>query len=294
RHRAFPGRAGVPPPALGRGPRRHRAERPEWPGRRSPGAVGRLSAEVGAAAEGGRTQLAGGRAGWTFLKGKPPIPPAAGADRSGFSRRVSRTGPAGRLQYLRDGEQRPPRPPGNGAEDGRVSAQGPRSDGAVLPEELCKLTKLETLHLNNNHLTQLPAAFGQLSALKSLSLSGNRLRAIPSQLCSLRHLDVVDLSKNQIQSIPDTIGELQAIELNLNQNQISQISPQISRCPRLKVLRMEENCLELSMLPRSILSNSQIALLAVEGNLFEIKKLRELEGYEKYMERFTATKKKFA
>lgn len=56
---------------------------------------------------------------------------------------------------------------------------------------------------------------------------------------------------------------------------------QISHCPRLKVLRLEENCLELSMLPQSILSDSQISLLAVEGNLFEIKKLRELEGYEK-------------
>lgn len=56
---------------------------------------------------------------------------------------------------------------------------------------------------------------------------------------------------------------------------------QISHCPRLKVLRLEENCLELSMLPQSILSDSQISLLAVEGNLFEIKKLRELDGYDK-------------
>ncbi|XP_067152595.1 leucine-rich repeat-containing protein 57 isoform X2 [Apteryx mantelli] len=135
----------------------------------------------------------------------------------------------------------------------------------ALPEELCKLKKLETLHLNGNHLRQLPAAFGQLSALKTLSLSGNQLRTVPTQLCGLRHLDV-----------------------------ISQISVQISHCPRLKVLRLEENCLELSMLPQSILSDSQISLLAVEGNLFEIKKLRELEGYDKYMERFTATKKKFA
>ncbi|NXP83385.1 LRC57 protein, partial [Ramphastos sulfuratus] len=164
----------------------------------------------------------------------------------------------------------------------------------ALPEELCKLKKLETLHLNGNHLRQLPAAFGQLSALKTLSLSGNQLRTVPTQLCGLRHLDVVDLSKNQIQNVPDTVGELQAIELNLNQNQISQISVQLSHCPRLKVLRLEENCLELSMLPQSILSDSQISLLAVEGNLFEIKKLRELEGYDKYMERFTATKKKFA
>ncbi|KAF4017344.1 hypothetical protein G4228_008797 [Cervus hanglu yarkandensis] len=76
--------------------------------------------------------------------------------------------------------------------------------------------------------------------------------------------------------------------------EIAQISVKISSCPRLKVLRLEENCLELSMLPQSILSDSQICLLAVEGNLFEIKKLRELEGYDKYMERFTATKKKFA
>lgn len=35
------------------------------------------------------------------------------------------------------------------------------------------------------------------------------------------------------------------------------------------------------MLPQSILSDSQISLLAVEGNLFEIKKLRELDGYDK-------------
>lgn len=91
---------------------------------------------------------------------------------------------------------------------------------AALPEELCKLKKLETLHLNGNHLRQLPAAFGQLTALKTLSLSGNQLRTVPTQLCGLRHLDVVDLSKNQIQNVPDTVGELQAIELNLNQNQV--------------------------------------------------------------------------
>ncbi|CAH2329789.1 leucine-rich repeat-containing 57 [Pelobates cultripes] len=162
-----------------------------------------------------------------------------------------------------------------------------------LPEELCKLKKLETLHLSGNQISQLPADFGQLSALKTLNLSGNQLRAIPSQLCTLRHLDVVDLSKNKIQAIPDEVLGVQAIEINLNQNQISQISVQISHCPRLKVLRLEENCLELSMLPQSILSDSQISLLAVEGNLFEIKKLRDLEGYEKYMERFTATRKKF-
>lgn len=59
------------------------------------------------------------------------------------------------------------------------------------------------------------------------------------------------------------------------------LSTEVSRCPRLKVLRLEENCLELSSIPHSILAESQVSLFSVEGNLFEVKNLRELEGYEK-------------
>ncbi|CAB1331186.1 unnamed protein product [Coregonus sp. 'balchen'] len=136
-----------------------------------------------------------------------------------------------------------------------------------LPDEIGKLKKLETLLLNGNHLTQLPSTVGQLKALRTLSLSGNKFREFPAGLGSLRHLDVLDLSKNHIQAVP---------------------------AERLKVLRLEENCLELASIPVSILTNSQVSLLSVEGNLFEVKNMRDLQGYEKYMERFTATKKKFA
>lgn len=84
-----------------------------------------------------------------------------------------------------------------------------------------KLRKLETLVLNSNQLTQLPASFSQLKALRTLSLSANQFREFPSSLGSLRQLDVLDLSKNRIQAIPDEVSELQAIEINLNQNQVS-------------------------------------------------------------------------
>ncbi|XP_072545046.1 leucine-rich repeat-containing protein 57 [Salminus brasiliensis] len=163
-----------------------------------------------------------------------------------------------------------------------------------LPNDLGKLKKLETLVLNGNLLHQLPTSLGQLKALRTLSLSGNQFREFPGGLGTLRQLDVLDLSKNRIQAVPAEVSELQAIEINLNQNQISALTPEVSRCPRLKVLRLEENCLELLSIPTSILTNSSVSLLSLEGNLFEVKKLRDLEGYEKYMERFTATKKKFA
>ncbi|KAF6724127.1 Leucine-rich repeat-containing protein 57 [Oryzias melastigma] len=164
----------------------------------------------------------------------------------------------------------------------------------ALPSEMGKLKKLETLCLSGNRIERLPPTLGQLKALRTLNLSGNQISEFPLGLGTLRQLDMLDLSRNHIHSVPPEVSDLQAIEINLNQNQISGLSPEISRCPRLKVLRLEENCLELNSIPHAILSDSQVSLLSVEGNLFEVKNLRELEGYEKYMERFTATKKKFA
>lgn len=165
---------------------------------------------------------------------------------------------------------------------------------AGIPSEIGKLKKLETLSLNGNRIQQLPPTMGQLKALRTLSLAGNQISEFPSGLGTLRHLDLLDLSRNQIQNVPAEVSELQAIEINLNQNQISVLSAEVSQCPRLKVLRLEENCLELSSIPSSILTQSQVSLFSVEGNLFEVKMLRDMEGYDKYMERFTATKKKFA
>ncbi|XP_008312715.1 leucine-rich repeat-containing protein 57 [Cynoglossus semilaevis] len=165
---------------------------------------------------------------------------------------------------------------------------------SILPAEIGKLKKLESLSLNGNQITQLPSTMGQLKALRTLNLAGNQISEFPSGLSTLRQLDLIDLSRNQIHSIPAHVSELQVIEINLNQNQISVISADVSKCPRLKVLRLEENCLELSSIPVSILADSQVSLFSVEGNLFEVKNLRDLQGYDKYMERFTATKKKFS
>lgn len=58
------------------------------------------------------------------------------------------------------------------------------------------------------------------------------------------------------------------------------MSDAVSECPHLKVLRLEENCLELSAFTPKVLRDSAIALLAVEGNVFDIKAFRSLEGYD--------------
>lgn len=161
-----------------------------------------------------------------------------------------------------------------------------------LPDCIGALTKLETLNACHNNLSTLPRTLSNMIHLKQVYLSNNQLKEFPTVFCGLKYLDVLDLSKNLISIVPAEVSTLNVTELNLNQNQVSEISPQIANCPRLKTLRVEENCLQLSAIHPDILLNSKICNLAVEGNLFETKQLADINGYEAYMDRFTAVKKK--
>lgn len=92
--------------------------------------------------------------------------------------------------------------------------------------------------------------------------------------------------------MPNNIGDLNVTELNLNQNQITTISENIADCKRLKNLRLEENCLQITAIHPRILKESVISNLSIDGNLFNTKQFNALDGYDAYMERYTAVKKK--
>ncbi|KAI0220385.1 Leucine-rich repeat-containing protein 57 [Lamellibrachia satsuma] len=164
---------------------------------------------------------------------------------------------------------------------------------AALPPEIGNLKKLESLTLNNNRLTSLPQTLCHLSSLRDINLSNNQLRVFPTQLGGLKALASVDLSHNRLVEVPAAVKEMNMIELNLNRNSISRLSEEVGDCPRLKVLRLEENCLEVMSFTPRIMKHSNISLLAIEGNVFEMKAFHQQDGYDEYMERYTATKKKF-
>jgi len=162
----------------------------------------------------------------------------------------------------------------------------------AIPDDLGKLSKLESLNLSFNLIQSVPSSFQQLKNLKEIHLSHNQISTFPVSLANLKQLAIVDLSYNRLTAVPSEAGKLEATELVLNCNQISVLAPEISNCPRLKTLRLEENCLALDSIPASLLADSGVSLLAVEGNLFDIKKLDDLPGFDKYMERYTAVKRK--
>ncbi|XP_023021926.2 leucine-rich repeat-containing protein 57 [Leptinotarsa decemlineata] len=161
-----------------------------------------------------------------------------------------------------------------------------------IPDCIGALTKLETLNASYNNLSTLPRTISNLINLKQVNLTDNHIKDFPLMFCGLKHLDVLDLTKNEITSIPPEVSGLNVTELNLNQNQVAHISGQIADCPRLKTLRLEENCLQLSAIPPRILADSRISNFSIDGNLFESKQLASIAGYDSYMERYTAVKKK--
>lgn len=93
----------------------------------------------------------------------------------------------------------------------------------------------------------LPPSLGQLKALRTLSLSGNQISEFPTGLGSLRNLDLLDLSRNKIHNVPLEVSELQAIEINLNQNQVleSSSSSPASIHPPFSALSVQETLLTL-------------------------------------------------
>lgn len=161
-----------------------------------------------------------------------------------------------------------------------------------IPEIIGVLVKLETLNAMNNLIVRLPPELGQCKNLKQINLSNNQINEFPTMVCGLKQLDLLDLSRNKITLIPPEVSSLQVTELNVNQNQISEVSENIALCPKLKTFRIEENCLQATAALSKILKDSQICNLSVDGNLFSSKAFAELDGHDAYMERYTAARKK--
>lgn len=162
----------------------------------------------------------------------------------------------------------------------------------ALPNSLVDMKKLEVLNISNNQFSELPISFSNLSNLKQVYLNNNNFNHFPLQLLGLPNLEVVELSNNKIMEIPCGMSDFHATELNLSQNELTQISEDLHKAPRLKILRLEENCLNLDVIRPSLLRDSKLHTLNLDGNLFESKQLMSVEGYSEYTERYTAMKKK--
>ncbi|KIC77117.1 hypothetical protein DB41_DA00030 [Neochlamydia sp. TUME1] len=152
-----------------------------------------------------------------------------------------------------------------------------------LPQEIGRLSQLQTLYLRENQLTSLPVEIGQLSKLRKLNLSENQLTSLPVEIGQLSQLRKLYLSENQLTSLPVEIGQLSQLrKLYLSENQLTSLPVEIGQLSKLQTLELDQNQLtalpaeirQLSKLTRLELSHNQLTALHAElGQLSQLEVL---------------------
>ncbi|MBS0653325.1 MAG: hypothetical protein JSR39_07340 [Verrucomicrobia bacterium] len=111
-----------------------------------------------------------------------------------------------------------------------------------LPAEICLLQNLTSLNLSHNKLSTLPAEISQLKKLTNLLLFGNQITSLPEQIGQLESLRDLNITYNQLTSLPGQIGHLKNLEdLNLSNNYLVSIPEQIGLLQNLTRLNLSSN-----------------------------------------------------
>ncbi|XP_011014476.1 PREDICTED: plant intracellular Ras-group-related LRR protein 4-like [Populus euphratica] len=145
----------------------------------------------------------------------------------------------------------------------------------ALPEAVGKIETLEVLSVRYNNIKQLPTTMSSLLSLKELDVSFNELESVPESLCFAISLIKMNIGNNfaDMQSLPRSIGNLENLEeLDISNNQIHALPDSFRMLTRLRILRVEENPLEVP--PRHIAEKGAQAVVQYMAELVEKRNIK--------------------
>lgn len=142
-----------------------------------------------------------------------------------------------------------------------------RLEGALTPN-FSRLTKLETLDVHGNMLTELPECLSELVQLKALHVADNRLISLPFD--SMSSLPLIELvaSKNKLQGtlLPESITLLPSLQiLNVANNALYALSTTQIDLPSLQQLNID--CNRIASLPDLTSWRSLLTITAADNRL---------------------------
>lgn len=113
----------------------------------------------------------------------------------------------------------------------------------TLPGFLCLASRLTFLDLRNNQLSDLPEEMAALANVREVNLSFNRFLCIPGVVTSWPALEILFASDNKIAELD--VVELQKLKqiavLDLRNNNILQVPPELGNMRQLRNLQLEGN-----------------------------------------------------
>ncbi|CAL0331655.1 unnamed protein product [Lupinus luteus] len=148
----------------------------------------------------------------------------------------------------------------------------------ALPEGVGKIHSLEILSTRYNNIKQLPTTMSSLINLKELDVSFNELESVPESLCFATSLVKLVIGNNfaDMRSLPKSIGNLEMLEeLDISNNQIHVLPDSFRMLTRLRVLRVEENPLEVP--PRHIAEKGAQAVVQYMAELVEKREKKDIK-----------------
>lgn len=152
----------------------------------------------------------------------------------------------------------------------------------ALPEAVGRIQSLEILSVRYNNIKQLPTTMSSLSNLRELDVSFNELESIPESLCFATTLVKMNIGNNfaDLQYLPRSIGNLEMLEeLDISNNQIRVLPDSFKMLTRLRVLRLDQNPLEVP--PRHVAEMGAQAIVQYMAELVAKREVKSLPVKQK-------------
>lgn len=120
--------------------------------------------------------------------------------------------------------------------DSNLQSLNLNHNGAGNIYNINKLTKLESIHVDNNNLGQLPAL---PAGIQELTAANNSLGEV--DFTSYTHLTKINLWNNKLTSLPDKVATLPLEELNIGDNKLTTFPEPIASKGTLKQISVSNN-----------------------------------------------------
>ncbi|CAF91595.1 unnamed protein product, partial [Tetraodon nigroviridis] len=112
-------------------------------------------------------------------------------------------------------------------------------------QQLQRFSRLRSLNLSNNHLSQFPLAICDIPTLTEVNLSCNYLVSIPCSVGAMTNLQTFLLDGNNLNELPKELGSLQRLSyLGLSFNHFNHVPQILEQLPCMEKLCMAGNSLE--------------------------------------------------